>query len=62
MVNQKLVKVTLVKSLAGRPARHRLSAKALGLHRMNQSSTLNDTAPVRGLVHQLAYLLKVESV
>jgi len=62
MVDAKHVKVTLVKSLAGRPARHRLSAKALGLHRMNQSSVLVDSAPVRGLVNQLAYLLKVESV
>jgi large subunit ribosomal protein L30 len=60
-MSDKKVKVTLVKSLAGRPARHRVSAKALGLHRMQQSMVLNDTAPVRGLINQLNYLLKVES-
>ncbi len=61
MTDQKRVKVTLIKSLAGRSARHRLSAKALGLHRMNQSSVLTESAPVLGLINQLSYLLKVEA-
>ena len=60
MAKEKILKVTLVKSLIGRKPRHKLSAAGLGLSRINQTVTVEDTAAVRGMVNQISYLLKVE--
>ena len=56
----KTVKVRLVKGLRGTQARHRLSAKALGLGKLNSVRELKDSPQVRGLINQLHYLVKVE--
>ena len=61
MANQsKTIKVRLVKSLASTQARHRVSAKALGLGKLNSVRELKDSPQVRGLINQLHYLVKVE--
>jgi large subunit ribosomal protein L30 len=60
MADNKVVKVTLIKSLNSCQARHRLSAKALGLHKMHQAVVLKDSPQVRGLISQLYYLVQVE--
>jgi large subunit ribosomal protein L30 len=57
----KTVKVRLVKGLRGTQARHRLSVKALGLRKINDVRELKDSPSVRGLIHQVAYLVRVES-
>ena len=56
----KKVKVTLVKSVIGTKQDHRATVRGLGLRKLNSSSELVDTPAVRGMIHKIQYLLKVE--
>lgn len=56
------VKITLVKSTIGRIPKHRATVRALGLGKMNSSRVHTLTPPVKGMIHQVEYLLKVEKV
>lgn len=56
------VKVTQLKSLIGRKKNHRLSIKGLGLRGIGDSSILNDTPSVRGMINQVSYMISVEEV
>jgi large subunit ribosomal protein L30 len=58
-MSKKEVTVTLVKSVAGTRADHRATVLGLGLKRINQSRSLEDTPAVRGMINKVAYLLKV---
>ena len=57
---EKTVKVTLVKSVIGTKQSHRATVKGLGLRRLNSVSVLEDTPAVRGMIHKVQYLVKVE--
>lgn len=52
--------VTLIKSRYGRLPAHVATLKGLGLKRINQTVTLEDTPCIRGMIHQISYLLKWE--
>jgi len=54
------VKVTLVRSLNGRIAKHKACAAGLGLRRMHHTVTVEDTPANRGMINKVSYLLKVE--
>jgi large subunit ribosomal protein L30 len=54
------MKVTLVKSLIGVKENQCATVRALGLCKKNQSRELPDNPAVRGMIRQVAYLLKVE--
>ena len=54
------VKVTLVRSLNGRIAKHKACVAGLGLRRMHHSVTVEDTPANRGMINKVSYLLKVE--
>ena len=54
------LKVTLVKSPIGCVPKHRRTVEALGLKKVNKTVELPDNAAVRGMVNQVAYLVKVE--
>ncbi|HTH95512.1 MAG TPA: 50S ribosomal protein L30 [Rhodocyclaceae bacterium] len=56
----KKIKVTLVKSLIGTKQDHRATVRGLGLKKLNTSAVLEDTPAVRGMIHKVAYLVKVE--
>ncbi len=56
----KKIKVTLVKSVIGTKQDHRATVKGLGLRKLNSSSELVDTPAVRGMIHKVQYLVKVE--
>ncbi|MBW7930823.1 MAG: 50S ribosomal protein L30 [Gammaproteobacteria bacterium] len=60
MAGTKKLKVTLVKSPAGRVATHRACVTGLGLRKIRQSRVLADTPEVRGMINRVSYLLKVE--
>ena len=60
-MSDKTVKVRLVKGLRGAQARHRLSVKALGLGKINDVRELKDSPQVRGLIHTVHYLVRVEA-
>ena len=57
---KKTVRVTQVKSPAGRPQDQHATLKGLGLHKMNRSRVLEDTPAVRGMIHKVQHLVKVE--
>ncbi len=59
-MSDKKIKVTLVKSVIGTKQDHRATVRGLGLRKMNSSAELGDTPAVRGMIHKVQYLLKVE--
>jgi large subunit ribosomal protein L30 len=56
----KKIKVTLIKSIIGTKQDHRATVRGLGLRKLNSSSELEDTPAVRGMIHKVQYLVKVE--
>ncbi len=56
----KRIKVKLVKGLAGCKTGHRATVRGLGLKRIHQTVELADTPAVRGMINQVAYLVRVE--
>ena len=56
------VKVTLTKSLIGRPADQRATVKALGLKKTNSQVVKEVTTQIEGMLHKVRHLVKVEEV
>ena len=54
------IKITLVKSLAGRLKAHQACARGLGIKKIHKTVEINDTPENRGMVNKINYLLKVE--
>jgi large subunit ribosomal protein L30 len=59
-VPEKTVKVTQIRSPAGRYAFQRATLKGLGLNKMNRSRVLEDTPAVRGMIERVRHLVRVE--
>ncbi len=59
---QRKLKVTLVKSVIGRPEKHRQVLRGMGLTRINRTVILDDTPPIRGMVQKVSHLVKMEEV
>ncbi len=56
------LKVTQVRSVIGRPEKHRRVVRALGLRR-NQTSVVHaDTPAIRGMIEKVKHLVTVEKV
>jgi len=58
MANQ--VKITLTKSVIGRLPAHKACVAGLGLRRVHQTVSVEDTPCNRGMINAVSYLLKVE--
>ncbi len=56
------LKVTLVKSPIAAVPKNKKTVAALGLHKLNQVNELPDNAAVRGMLRQVAHLVKVEEL
>jgi large subunit ribosomal protein L30 len=54
------LKVTLVRSMIGRPEKHRKVLRGMGLTKMNRTVELKDTASIRGMVNAVSHLVNVE--
>ena len=54
------VKITLVKSLSGRHAKHIATANSLGLRKIGDTTVQVDNACTKGKYTQISYLVKVE--
>jgi large subunit ribosomal protein L30 len=54
------VRVTLVKSKIGHKHEHRGTLRALGLGRIGSSAVHEDSPSLRGMLHKVAFLVKVE--
>ena len=59
MADKKL-KVTLVRSVAGRLKSHKACVAGLGLRRIRHSVEVLDTPENRGMINKVSYLLQVE--
>lgn len=55
-----LIKITLVKSMNGRPEKHRKVLRGMGLTKMHKTVELEDTPSIRGMVNKVTHLVKVE--
>ncbi len=60
MVSGKKLKVTLIKSTAGRIAAHQACVRGLGLRRQRHTVEVEDRPEIRGMINQVAYLLDVK--
>lgn len=54
------LKITLKKSIIGRPEKHRKTVRSLGLKKLNRTVVLKDSPTVRGMVNRVSHLLEVE--
>jgi large subunit ribosomal protein L30 len=54
------LKITLVKSMIGRPEKHRRVLRGMGLTRLNKSVELQDTRAIRGMIREVCHLVKAE--
>ena len=53
-------KITLKKSVVGRPEKHRRTVRSLGLRKINKTVVLKDTPNIRGMIRKVSHLLEVE--
>jgi large subunit ribosomal protein L30 len=54
------LKITLVRSMIGRPEKHRKVLRGMGLTKMNRTVELKDTASIRGMVNAVSHLVNIE--
>lgn len=60
MAEAKQVKVTLTRSLLGRPEKQVRVARALGLTKTQRTVVHYDTPIIRGMINKISHLLTVE--
>ena len=60
MAESKKLKVTLVRSTAGRLRVHQACVRGLGLRRIRHSVLVDNSAENRGMISRVNYLLEVE--
>lgn len=60
MADTKMLKITLVKSTIGAVPKHKATAEAMGLRKLNKTILLPDNAATRGQIQQISHLVKVE--
>ena len=53
------IKVKLVKSVIGKPEKHRRTIEALGLKKIGQVVEKEDTPQIRGMIAQVNYMVEV---
>ena len=58
----KKLKITQIRSLIGSQPKHRLTMKALGFHRMQETLEKSDTPQIRGMIQQVRHMVRVEEV
>ncbi len=56
------LKVTQIRSTIGRPQPHRRVIEALGLRHHQMTVTHEDTPAIRGMLHKVRHLVRVEEV
>jgi large subunit ribosomal protein L30 len=55
-----MLKITLVRSMIGRPEKHRKVLKGMGLTKLNKTVELQDTPAIRGMINVVSHLVKAE--
>ena len=60
MAKAKEISITQIKSQIGYKKKAKLTLKALGLRKMNQTVNKKDSPAIRGMIDKVSYLVKVE--
>jgi large subunit ribosomal protein L30 len=58
----KKLEIKLKKSMIGRNKRQCATIEALGLKKIGQTVTHNDTPQIRGMIHRTEFMLEVKEV
>ncbi|MBR4908428.1 MAG: 50S ribosomal protein L30 [Acidaminococcaceae bacterium] len=58
----KKLKITLTRSLIGYRQDQRATVRALGLGKLNSTAVQEDNPTIRGMIHKVRHLVKVEEV
>lgn len=58
----KQIEVTQIRSLSGRPDKHRRTMEALGFRRHQQSVVHDDTPAIRGMIRQVSHMVSVREI
>ena len=56
------LKITLKRSLIGRPKDQRKTVEALGLRKINQTVEQQDNAAIRGMIRKVDHLVEIEEM
>ncbi len=56
------LRITLVRSVIGRPGDQARTVESLGLRKVNQTVEREDTPSIRGMVTKISHLVEVEEV
>lgn len=56
------LKITQVKSSIGKEESQGLTLRALGIRRHQQSVVKDDSPQIRGMIHKIRHLVKVEEI
>ena len=59
---EKMIKVTLVKSTIACLKNQKANDEALGLHKVGSCNAFRDDAVVRGMIKKVSHLVKVEEI
>ncbi len=59
---EKKLRITLVKSPIGAVPKNKKTVEALGLRKLNKTVEMPDNEAVRGMIRQVAHLVKVEEI
>lgn len=56
------LKITMIKSMIGRPEKHRKVLRAMGLTKINKMVEMQDIPSARGMIEKVKHLVKVEEI
>jgi large subunit ribosomal protein L30 len=55
-----MLRITLVRSPIGAKPKHRATVEALGLRKLHMTVEQKDNPAIRGMIHRVKHLIKVE--
>ena len=58
-MSEQYLEITLKRSPIGRPPKHRVTLKTLGLTKLRKTVCHKDTPAIRGMVRQVSHLVEV---
>jgi large subunit ribosomal protein L30 len=62
MTVAKKLAITLKRSMIGRPEKHRVTLRTLGLRKREQTVVHSDNPAIRGMVNQVKHLVEVKEI
>lgn len=61
MTNEQRITVRLIRSMIGRPQKHRAILRGMGLTRMQKAVALPNTPQIRGMINKVRHLVRIET-